>query len=496
MALVISKKTSACALLEKEDDDDLYRSSSKKSKNGVGGCHEEDWPKLESAHMSPWQQGQSFAEKLKGIRGNGETMSNAVQGGSLTEDMLTDKDQADTDDDDECQMGGHGVKSGIQGDEVGTDENKKDTIVGNIVGASEPPSQSSNDIWKVVHKPHRQRRGGKEKHDETRQLDSGSRFGILAEDGGTIGSGGVFEAVPVVQFGAEAKKDDSTRMTTGSSPKGKKSTTKSKLNKKQSVLAQSGSQVHNRHDQRKEKRSRDGVQNVKENGEDLSSTFVMSKGEENKGQNLLENKNEEVVQGVLQNVENRDTPVVLPVQGFDQFSMVPHDPGDSRKLGGLQGKFWSGPSEVGRDLEMEDDPSLGSVTFMDSIFYWNSRGACGSNLLRQIKTGFKCRNPSILILAETKCDHEAKLRCLCRLGFDDFAFVPSIGRSGGLFMAWKTNCIGVEVIRSDRQFIHVRCSAVGVCDFFLTAVYSVPSPSLKDRLWQELKNLSLASEDP
>ncbi|KAI9074822.1 hypothetical protein K1719_043246 [Acacia pycnantha] len=127
---------------------------------------------------------------------------------------------------------------------------------------------------------------------------------------------------------------------------------------------------------------------------------------------------------------------------------------------------------------------------MGSIVYWNTHGACGKNLLQQIKAGYRGVNPSVLILTETKCEQDSKFHCLSRLGFDDYAFVPSIGRSGGLIMAWKSNCVRIQVLQTDRQFIHVRCSPVGSTEFLLTAVYAIPNPTLKASLWRELTCLS------
>ncbi|KAI9085224.1 hypothetical protein K1719_032747 [Acacia pycnantha] len=127
---------------------------------------------------------------------------------------------------------------------------------------------------------------------------------------------------------------------------------------------------------------------------------------------------------------------------------------------------------------------------MDSIVYWNTRGACGKNLLQQIKAGYRGVNPSILILTETKCEKDSKFHCLNRLGFDDYAFVPSIGRSGGLIMAWKSNRADVRVLQTDRRFIHIRCSLVGTTEFLLTTVYAIPNSALKALLWRELSRLS------
>ncbi|KAI9108348.1 hypothetical protein K1719_020539 [Acacia pycnantha] len=511
MALVLSKKTSAQNLLSRDEEDALYCRNSKKSKNGLNVIEDEEWPKLENVKINSWQQGQSFAEKLKGINGKGEERSNAVQGESIPEDMLTDKDQADTDSDDvkltnkedfvHALTGGPWMifdhyltvrpwepqfnparakidRVAVWGAVSGMEERKEGKVEANSANAIEVPPPSNQDVWKVVHKPRRPRKGGKEKLQEgVRQQDGGSRFGILAEDGGEFRDGKVNPVLPVVHFSAEPK-TDTLSMTIGGSVKGKKSSAKKKANKSQSV-GQSGDMAQGRQDQRKEKRSREGIQKVEKSGDSSRSTWVISKAEENKGAQLIEEKNEGDVSAVMQDVVNREAVGLSFDRDADQNLLAPPDPGDSERLRGLTGKFWSGPKVLGQDLDMEDDIEE-EVPSLDST----------------IKAGFRGGNPSILILVETKCEQDSKFRCLSRLGFDDYAFVPSIGRSGGLILAWKSFRVGVEVIHTDRQFIHIRCSMAGVLTFFLTAVYSVPSPSLKAVLWQELYRISTLSDAP
>ncbi|KAI9074166.1 hypothetical protein K1719_043881 [Acacia pycnantha] len=257
------------------------------------------------------------------------------------------------------------------------------------------PSHDNSDVWKVVQKPRRQRKGGKEKHhDGFRQQDGGSRFDILAVDAGVTVGGDANPKIAVVQFNAEANRDIQS-ITTGSSLKGRK--------------------------------SREQVENSK-------STYVISRDEENKRTNLLEEKNEVDVSEALQDVDIRDAADQMPCRNAEPPHMAPPDPGDSEKLGFLPGKFWSGPSALGHDLEMEeeieeDSPSPGSL----------HRG------------------------------------------------------SGGLVMAWKSNRVTVTVLRIDRQFIRIRCLPMGAFEFLLTAVYAIPSPNCKALLWQELKNLSMTS---
>ncbi|KAI9102310.1 hypothetical protein K1719_023512 [Acacia pycnantha] len=133
---------------------------------------------------------------------------------------------------------------------------------------------------------------------------------------------------------------------------------------------------------------------------------------------------------------------------------------------------------------------------MNNIMFWNCRGACGSNLYENVR--LVCGNffPSVIILAETKCDEEARFSCLSSLGYDGRSFSPSVGRSGGMVVVWRSDRITVSVLQVDRQFIHLCCTnRIGVT-FLLTAIYALPSENSKRVLWEELRKLSLSISRP
>ncbi|KAI9113357.1 hypothetical protein K1719_015882 [Acacia pycnantha] len=98
--------------------------------------------------------------------------------------------------------------------------------------------------------------------------------------------------------------------------------------------------------------------------------------------------------------------------------------------------------------------------------------------------------PDLIVLVETKNETDSLSSCLASSGFDGSAFIPSVGRSGGLFAAWNSDRIGVVVSYSNRQYFHLRCSIVGKPEFFITALYAVPSPIFKEALWNDLRGFA------
>lgn len=75
------------------------------------------------------------------------------------------------------------------------------------------------------------------------------------------------------------------------------------------------------------------------------------------------------------------------------------------------------------------------VVSMDSIIFWNTRGACRKGLLSNLKVVMKNMSPVMVILAETRCSRESRLQKLRILGFDTVRMIPSVGLSGGLVAA-------------------------------------------------------------
>lgn len=78
---------------------------------------------------------------------------------------------------------------------------------------------------------------------------------------------------------------------------------------------------------------------------------------------------------------------------------------------------------------------------MVKICYWNVRGACHDRFLQNLRLLCRKNNPGLILLSETKCEEVHRLRRILDLGFDDLAFVPSVGRSGGIVVAWKKDWI-------------------------------------------------------
>ncbi|KAK4286195.1 hypothetical protein QN277_002786 [Acacia crassicarpa] len=133
---------------------------------------------------------------------------------------------------------------------------------------------------------------------------------------------------------------------------------------------------------------------------------------------------------------------------------------------------------------------------MDCILYWNTRGACGKGLLRNLKLICSGPRPCVLILAETRTDMDSRFKCLSSMGYDSVRIIPSVGKSGGLAIAWVSSRAAVTVLQEDRQFFHLLCRIDQSSPFLLTAVYAIPHSNFREILWANIQRLSKQISSP
>ena len=96
------------------------------------------------------------------------------------------------------------------------------------------------------------------------------------------------------------------------------------------------------------------------------------------------------------------------------------------------------------------------VLFMNSqqsrvwrVLCWNVRGLNGDARHRALRSKIEESQATIVCIQETKCeyiDHKL-LRKFCPKRFDNFAYIPSKGASGGLLVLWCSSVFLGRVIQ-------------------------------------------------
>ncbi|KAI9124484.1 hypothetical protein K1719_004406 [Acacia pycnantha] len=127
---------------------------------------------------------------------------------------------------------------------------------------------------------------------------------------------------------------------------------------------------------------------------------------------------------------------------------------------------------------------------MYNILYWNLHGACSRKQDQNISLVCKHDRPCLVVLSKTISEDEDRFKCLQSSGYDSLVFVLSVGRSGGIVAAWRSDQIDVVVVCLDHWFIHLKGFCDGWPPFFITSIYSIPNPLHKQLLWNGLENYS------
>ncbi|KAI9081525.1 hypothetical protein K1719_036546 [Acacia pycnantha] len=445
------------------EEDDLIQRSSKKIKNLVNIFDNGEWPKLGETSRGKWPKGQTFAEKLQGINGNGDNMNGSDLEDALSDDSLSDKIMNDSNKEDSEPLW----------------ENMRDKDVENVGGISQEPDnyvRSKQYSWCVVQKPCRQKRGGKEVPAVVRRPDEGgSRFNVLLDGEKEVGGDKIAPVISVVPVGV-AEESFVPSFNGGQKYKERKREKKMRSNKNLSIGDGLRRNAGNNHEMKQVKHPRQLVRSEAKS----KGTLCIINGSEKEGTNGVENKVEVWKKGggsqwkdvmlECKMMWSSFHPTLMTL-GIREWGLV--YPTNS----GTVQAFW---------IWMRPEGLMGKMRPWLKIPW----GACSRNILHHVRSVCQGPKPCLLILAKTKAENDSNFCCLERLGYDGLSFVPSVGRFGGIVAMWKSDIISINVLKTDRQFIHLSCKLNGVESLLLTAVYVVPCESLKFSLWQDLRTIS------
>ncbi|WZZ14821.1 hypothetical protein YC2023_107910 [Brassica napus] len=116
---------------------------------------------------------------------------------------------------------------------------------------------------------------------------------------------------------------------------------------------------------------------------------------------------------------------------------------------------------------------------------WNCRGANKFQFRRSIRYLVKKFSTNILAVFETHAGGAAAGRICQGLGFENSFRVDACGKSGGLWLLWRSEIGELEVVKSSDQFIYARVGNETEA-INLIVVYAAPTPIHRRGLWAEL----------
>ena len=97
-----------------------------------------------------------------------------------------------------------------------------------------------------------------------------------------------------------------------------------------------------------------------------------------------------------------------------------------------------------------------------NVLCWNVRVLNSDARQRDIRAKIEESHCSIICLQESKCEKLdiRKIRSFCPRRFDQFAFSPSVGASGGILVIWNPSAFERELVESQRFSIVVSFKSV------------------------------------
>jgi len=109
-----------------------------------------------------------------------------------------------------------------------------------------------------------------------------------------------------------------------------------------------------------------------------------------------------------------------------------------------------------------------------NILCWNIRGINAEGKWESLRNKILESNCDIISIQETKREEFdiTYVRKFCPASFDEFCFLPSVGNSGGILVAWKSSVfIGSEIFQNSYAISVEFCSVLNNDPWILTSVY-------------------------
>ena len=108
------------------------------------------------------------------------------------------------------------------------------------------------------------------------------------------------------------------------------------------------------------------------------------------------------------------------------------------------------------------------------ILNWNVRGLNSSARQDAVRVLVEASKIDVVCLQETKLCNVSRGLILSMLGSDfdnNFSFLPSVGASGGILIAWRYGLGAVGATRVDAHSVSIQICPSNGCPWWLTCVY-------------------------
>jgi exonuclease III len=112
---------------------------------------------------------------------------------------------------------------------------------------------------------------------------------------------------------------------------------------------------------------------------------------------------------------------------------------------------------------------------MNRICVWNCLVEANTSFYRYCKQYVETWKPAMLVILETRCDHNKLTKTFTLLGYDGVLSSEVQGYAGGIIVVWKTEFFEVHLLQKKFQFLHLKVSYPRGKMWLFTAVYASPN---------------------
>lgn len=123
-----------------------------------------------------------------------------------------------------------------------------------------------------------------------------------------------------------------------------------------------------------------------------------------------------------------------------------------------------------------------------STLSWNCRGAGGPRKLQFLQQILRSTGANLAFVSETKCSFIKSKRVLQPIPLLNHFIIPSVGRSGGLWLLWDDNTC-VTVLRHNRFMIYAEITPTKQPQWHLVCVYGDPGHQRNPEIWADIAYL-------
>jgi exonuclease III len=124
-----------------------------------------------------------------------------------------------------------------------------------------------------------------------------------------------------------------------------------------------------------------------------------------------------------------------------------------------------------------------------NILFWNVRGLNGAACQDVVRNLVAASKIDVVCLQETKMEDISRITLIRTLSqsFSNFRFLPSVGASSGILVAWRDQVGCCENFRLGNHYVSIKFSKAGGSTWWLISVYGPQGNDAKINFLHELR---------